>query len=166
MKKLIYLLIALSVLSCQNTKDSLTKDEFESIINNAEKSNITKKQLTDGWYETSHKENEFLRVDKKTPIEYFINPKPIVLPENFKKFEEFENYQGFKGLGINFDKQGADAWSIATKENVGLHLIFIMDNEILTAQIVNSQIFNGASAFWEEDLNEEQWNRIKNTIKN
>ena len=166
MKTLLITILGLLVISCQSSKTGLTKEEFESKINSIEKSNLDKKNLANGWYETTRTENDFKRVDKKTSTNYFINPKPLILPENFSKGEEFENYEGIKGLAVYFDEIGIKIWSKATNENTDSYLIFILDNEILTAQYVNSQITNGASAFWKNDLTENQWNKIKGMIKN
>jgi len=165
MRKLIIIILGLELLSCQSSKPGLTKEEFESKIQVIEKSNIADKRLADGWYQTISTENDFKRIDKKTSNQYFINPKPIILPDNFNKAEEFENYEGAKGLAVYFDETGIEAWAKATGENTGTYLIFILDNEILTAQYVNSPITNGASAFWKSDLTENQWSRIKSMIK-
>ena len=143
----------------------MTKEDFESKIESIKNLNIANKKLADGWYETSKSENEFKRIDKITSIIYFINPKPLILPQNFSKIEEFENYQGFKGLSVYFDEIGIKVWSKATVGNIGSHLIFILDDDILTAQLVKSQITNGASAFWKNELTENQWKKIMGMIK-
>ena len=166
MKRLTILLTGLILLSCQSTKTTMTKEEFKTKLEATEKANITNNTLADGWYATLSTKNEFIRFDNKTLTQYFIDPKPIIIPANFSKGEEFENYQGVKGLAIYFDSTGIDAWAKATYDNVDSYLIFILDNEVLSAQLVNSQITNGASAFWKNDLTENQWKRIKSMIKN
>ncbi|MET2985323.1 SecDF P1 head subdomain-containing protein [Aureibaculum conchae] len=164
MKKLILILIGLNLTFCQNTKTGMTKEEFETKIEIIEKENIANKRLANGWYTTLSKENEFKRLYNKTSDEYFINPKPIVLPDNFSISEEYENNQGVKTIAVYFDQSGTDSWSKATDYNIGLHLIFILDNEILSAPLVNSQITNGASAFWKNELTEKQWKKIKEIV--
>lgn len=166
MKTLLITILGFLVISCQTSRTGLTKEEFDTMINSIEKSNLDNKNLANGWYETARTENDFKRVEKKTSTNYFINPRPLILPENFNKGDEFENNEGFKGLAVYFDDIGIEIWSKATDENTDSHLIFILDNEILTAQYVNSQITNGASVFWKNDLTENQWNEIKEMIKN
>jgi len=166
MKTISITILAILVISCKSSRTELTKEEFEAKIISIENFNPGTKKLANGWYETTKSENDFKRIDQRTSTSYFINPKPLILPENFSKGDEFENYEGHKGLTVYFDEIGMEIWSKATDANTGSHLIFILDNEILTAQYVNSQITNGASAFWQNDLTESDWNQVKGMIAN
>jgi len=166
MKNLTIIVLGVVLLTCQSSISGLTRDEFETKIDSVEKANLAGNKLDDGWYETTTNENDFMRIDKLTQNQYFINPKPIILPDNFFSGEEFENQEGVKGLSVYFDETGIESWARATHDNTDSYLIFILDNEILTVQYVNSQITNGASAFWKSDLTDNQWRRIKSMIKN
>lgn len=164
MKKLVIIILGFHVLACQSSKPGLTREEFESKIQHVEKSNRASKTLADGWYQTASFENDFMRTDK-TAKRYFINPKPVVLPDNFIRAKEYKNYQGTEGLAVYFDDIGTEAWAKATADNIRANLIFILDNEILAAPFVNSQITNGVSAFSKGGMTEAQWNKIKSMIK-
>ncbi|CAG5084649.1 hypothetical protein CRYO30217_02530 [Parvicella tangerina] len=71
-----------------------------------------------------------------------------------------------RGLAIYFEEAGIEAWARATDKLTGSSIIFILDNEILTVQQVNSKITNGASAFWKSDLDDQDWKRIMKMVKN
>lgn len=165
MRNILFVLVGLSLWSCGNTKPGMTKEEFETKIQATEEANIADNRLANGWYATLVDENKFERINKETEDHYFINPKPLILPDNFSKGEEFENNSGSKGFAVYFDQTGINAWSEATGDNEGSYVIFILDNEILTAQMVNSQITNGASAFWKNRLTENQWEKVKAMVK-
>lgn len=139
-------------------------EEFEFKIQQAEKSNLAGNTLVNGWYQTASSENDFSRMDEAAK-QYFIDPKPLILPDNFNRAEEFENYEGVKSLAVYFDEVGTEAWAKATADNINANLIFILDNQILAAPYVNSQITNGVSAFSKGGMTAEQWNKIKSMIK-
>jgi len=164
MKSLSLVFFILLLGSCQSSKYDIDAEEFMIKIKEAHSSNLDTKKLVDGWYQTSRTENEFTRIDPKTSESYFINPKPLILPINFKKVEEFENNEGFSGIGVWFEKSGTASWSKATGQNINKHLIYIYKNEILSAPYVNSQIFSGNTAFWKQDFSENDWSKFKSVI--
>lgn len=161
MKNSLFIFISLLIISCQSPKKGMTSEEFQSKIDSVEKLNLINATLADGWYEVSPKENNFLRVDKKLADTYYLNPKPIILSENFFTATEKQTNDGAEGLLVYFDDVGIKAWAEATDKNTRSYLVFILDNEILTAQYVISKINDGASAFWKKDCTDSQWERIK-----
>lgn len=164
MKYLVLFLFILFQFSCSSPKPDLTDEEFLIKIKEAEESNLESKKLTDGWYQTMRTENEYMRVDPMSSKNYYINPKPIILPINFWKAEEFEHYDGSPGLSVRFEKSGTDAWSKATGQNIMKPLIYIFNNEIISAPTVNSQIRTGNAAFHKAQHSEREWAVLKQRI--
>jgi hypothetical protein len=170
MKHSMLFLILITVLGCAQTKNNLSLNEFEFKIKELTRQNLATKTLADGWYHISVDSNQFRRIEEGTNSIYYIDPKPIVLPLNFEKSEEFKNREGDEGIAIYFDAIGTEKWSEATKaadeaktaENS--YLIFILDDKILTAQRVRSQITNGASVFWKTDLSKSNLDKIKQML--
>jgi len=160
MNRSILVILIIIVLGCTKTKNSLSEQELEGEIKKATEQNLATKTLVDGWYHISNDSNEFKKIEKGNEA-YYINPNPIVLPINFERGEEFKNHEGDEGLAIYFDKMGIEKWAEATKKAEGSSLIFILSNSILSVQSVNSQITNGASAFWKASLSEEDYKKLK-----
>ena len=65
MKTLLITILGFLVISCQTSRTGLTKEEFDTMINSIEKSNLDNKNLANGWYETARTENDFKRVEKR-----------------------------------------------------------------------------------------------------
>lgn len=166
MRLLLILLSCLEFASCNRSSQGLSAEEHKNQIDAITQSNINSLNLADGWYSISSASNKFLRIDPKTGTELFINPIPIVTPNNFIKAEEFEANSGAHGLAIYFDEPGAMDWEKATNTYSGSRLVFILDNEILTIPIINSKITNGVCVFWQSELSDSDWMRIKKVIEN
>ena len=77
---------------------------------------------------------------------YFIDPLPIVSARNFRELKVYQSKNGDYGLMISLDNGGASARSIATQKAIGKRLAFILDNKLLEAPSVNSQITGGTTA--------------------
>ncbi len=143
----------------------MTELEFQNKTDSIQNENIVSGKLCNGWYQTSQTENEFKRFYVKDSISFFITPRPKVLTDNFSQSREFENNQGIKGLAIILDKIGAESWSETTLNNIGSRLVFILDNIIITAPIVNAQITNGNTAFWKNETSSDEWKKLKEFTK-
>ncbi|CAG5084645.1 hypothetical protein [Parvicella tangerina] len=98
MKNILLIIIAIFLVACQHGITGYNIEEFESKIESVENSNIQNKKLEDGWYAPSQEKNDFMKIDPKTSMKTYIDPRPIILPENISSFEEFENYEGSKGF--------------------------------------------------------------------
>ena len=159
MKYLSILFITI-VLSC-----SAQEKDFTKKIQKISKNNKQNKVLHNGWYHISNQKNEFERVERKTGDKFYINPKPILIPENFKSHEEFENFEGDNGISVLFDSFGTKQWSKATDLASGSHLIFILNNKILSSSYVNSQITGGVSAFWKSEHTSREWDELNKILK-
>jgi preprotein translocase subunit SecD len=165
MKKTILLLFFILSISCKSEGQEYLKKETSNIINKAYNKNIANLTLVNGWYYVTKDSTGFSKKDSVSQVEYLINPKPILLPINFKKSKDFTNYQGFKGLSIYFDKVGIELWAEVTEKAIGKYLVFILNNKILSINIVNTQITNGVSAFWYDDLTDLEMVELKKLIK-
>lgn len=166
MKLLFIPLLCLVFASCNRLSQGLSVEEHKDQIDAITQSNISSLKLADGWYSISRDTNDFMRIDRKTDTEIFINPKPIVTPKNFIKTEEFESNSGEHGLAVYFDEPGSHDWEKATNVYSGSKLVFILDNEILTIPTINSKITNGVCVFWQSELTDSDWTRIKKVTKN
>jgi hypothetical protein len=142
----------------------MTQEEFQSLILSIKKSNLASNTLEDGWYETSKTPNEFKRMFKKNVKEFYINPEPKILPENFKKIKESQNYEGRETIVVKFDKFGKEAWAKTTEENISSNLIFILDNEILSAPVVQGIITSGVCSFSKDDITYAQLTSLRNMV--
>jgi len=140
MKKTILLIFFILSISCKSEGQEYSKKETSDIINKVYNKNIADSKLVTGWYSVTKDSTGFSKKDSISQVEYLIIPKPILLPINFKKSKEFTNYQGFKGLSIYFDKVGIELWAEATEKTIGKHLIFILNNKILSVNMVNAQM--------------------------
>ncbi len=136
----------------------------EKKIDEISKNNKKTKTLYNGWYFISEERNEFKRIDRKTGDIYYINPKPIVIPENFKSYEEFEHPHGSKGISVLFDSFGTKQWANATDLATGSQLIFILNDKILLSPLVNSQITGGVCAFWKDEHTESEWSELRKIL--
>ncbi len=165
MRKILIVTLSLFLISCNSVGQERSKEENTSLINRAYKQNLASTTLNTGWYYVVKDSIGIARVDSISQVKYFINPKPIILPTNFKRSKEFKNYQGFKGLSIYFDKNGIELWTEATGNSIDEQLIFILNDKILTINLVNSQITNGVSAFWYDDLTDIEMTELKKLIK-
>lgn len=65
---------------------------------------------------------------------------------------------------MRLDETGTKAWSIATKKAVGRKLAFILDNRLLHAPAVNSQIIGGVTALNRSDYSKAELEDFKTII--
>ena len=158
MIRVLFAILFIGMISCQDSKPQMDDLEFFNLIETTTNTNLKNEVLSDGWYETQSTSNNFERTFEGRF--FFVKPRPILVPANFTHGEEFENNQGFKGFSIYLDKPGTDAWSNATEKNQGEVLIFVLENEIISAQMVNEQINSGVTAFWKKGLTETNWKKI------
>lgn len=139
--------------------------EFEAHMLSAEKKNTVTHKLVTGWYESSTIETDFKRTDKNLYKEFNIHSKPILLAENFSEHKEIVTQWGQKALSVQCDKEGTKAWAAATKRNINKHLIFILDDEIISIPMVNAEITNGAFLLVLDELSFVQQTSLFKTLE-
>ncbi len=121
--------------------------------------------LYTGWYYIADINNGYKRQLDKSHDYYFIDPKPIVIAKNFKRLEIYNNKEEVFEMLIQLDETGTKAWSIATDKYVGKKLAFILDNRLLEADYVNSQITAGVTALIRGDYTKAELENFKIIIE-
>lgn len=138
---------------------------YENAIIKADSSDF---KLQTGWYYISDKETDFKRQLDKSSETYYIDPNIIVSVQQFDKMEVSENNsqnEKFSMLTIRFDKEGTEAWSIATEKSIGGQLAMIINDKLVIAPRVNAQITGGISAINRTDYSIKELNEILTTLE-
>lgn|GEM_PF-5575322 len=140
-------------------------EDYKKNIEIAKDLNFELDTLVDGWYTISRSKNKFGRIFHERSDTFYLNPRPIIVPQNFDSGSLFTNYEGEEGYSVYFDEIGAQIWSEVTKKNINKYLVFIMDDRIFAAQKIRAQITSGICAFWREDISDGDWKKIKTLIE-
>ena len=90
--------------------------------------------------------------------------KEIVLDGNFLEDAYVSYYEGKPVVSFYFNKIGTKKFAEITKNNIGKILGIVLDNEIVTAPVINTPIFNG-NAIITGDFSVEEANRISTLLK-
>ena len=154
------LLITLILFNCGTQNQ---KEEKENVTDKSElvKSDST---LRTGWYYIDDKAGLKRQLDKDTTW-YSINPTPIVTAKNIIKMEIYESNFGDIGLSMQLDSEGTDSWSEATDKATTKRLAFILNDKLLHAPLVNSQITNGMTALNTGNYSRQELKKIKKEIE-
>jgi len=164
-KKVTILFLILLSISCNVSNSGMSIEEFEIKQAQIEKQNKDSKTLYDGWYHQSEDINDFLRINELSTDSFFLDPKPIVLIENFIRGEGMTTYAGNDGYTVYFDEPATVEWSEATKKFQSERLVFIMDDKVVSAPIIASQVSAGICVFWNESTSKEYLKKIKELLK-
>lgn len=142
---------------------------FSNLYSNADEITVKSDSiLATGWYYITDQETNFKRQLDKTSEYYFIDPNVIVSVKRFNKLELTDSeYEGKKYpmLVIRFDTKGTDSWSIATEKSIGGKLALIVNNKLVIAPKVNSQITTGVSALNRADYTRQEVEEILKQIE-
>ena len=65
---------------------------------------------------------------------------------------------------MRLNETGTKAWSVATEKSVGRKLAFILDNRLLHAPSVNSQITGGVTALNRNEYSKAELENFKTII--
>lgn len=130
------------------------------------KKNLADSTLMTGWYYLSDADSGFVRQLDKTNEFYTINPFPIVTAEDMTVLSIEKNRRGDTFLVIKFGKAGTELWRMATKKTVGKKLALIVNDKLIYAPLVNSEITAGVSALNRGDYSKEEYEKIKQAIEN
>ena len=139
-------------------KDSPAMLKFDSAI------------LYTGQYYVGDSLNGYKRQLDRSDETYYIDPKPIVTAENFKRLEIFESGlpgKKYLGLGMRLDKKGAKSWAYATDRSSKTHikLAFILDNRLLYVAQAESEITGGMTALNRGIYTREELENFKTMIQ-
>jgi hypothetical protein len=124
--------------------------------------------LKSGWYYITDQETNFRRQLDKTNEYYYIDPNVIVPVEQFKEMELIDSeYEGEECpmLSIKFDTKGTESWSDATEKSIARKLALIVNDKLVIAPIVNSQITIGISALNRIGYTKHELEEILNQLK-
>ena len=138
-----------SAVSCNVKKKS---DKIKDInLESVYEQNIKDSVLATGWYYIIETENGFKRQLDKTEEFYFIDPKPILVKEQFGKLEIYKtDFQGqsedYVGLSIQVNKDYKSLWANATEKSTGKRLGLVINDQLVNAPMVNTKIDNGMSS--------------------
>lgn len=131
---------------------------------------VNEESLETGWYHSNSDETGERRIFKYLNEEIYVNPTPIVTVSNFDRLEINETSwaKGEYILTIWLDKDGTEKWSGATElaMNARTNLVFILDNEIVSAPMVIAKMTNGATAITRKDLSKEDLEEIRQSLIN
>jgi preprotein translocase subunit SecD len=146
-------------------KQADLKSNIDSVYSQILKDSI----LVTGWYYIIDTDNGFKRQLDKSLEFYFIDPKPIVVKDNFIHTEIYKtdfkgSYPDYTGLTIRLDKIGTDSWAIATEKAISKRLALIINNKLVNAPKVNSQITVGVTALNRSEYNEREIEEFKKQI--
>jgi len=84
-------------------------------------------------HNTVDKDNKFYAV-------VAIKPNPVIVNSDINKTKNNKN-----NVEIYFNLKGAKKWADLTKKNIGKTLAFIIDNQIYTMPLINTEIRNGVA---------------------
>jgi len=163
--KIFFFLVSISFLT--NCGNAISQNNSKMINKSIADSTggIPDTTLQTGWYYVIDLDNGYKRQIKKSQVYYFIDPKPIVLSKNFKTLKIYNNRDGVPEMLITLDDKGTDAWSTATEKYIGKRLAFILDDKLLEADYINSQITGGITALIGGDYRKEELEKIKAVIE-
>jgi preprotein translocase subunit SecD len=152
------LLLSIVLLSCGLMNTSNNTDSLKTISN-------FEGRLQTGWYYISDSNNTYKRQLDKTEEYYFINPMPILTAKNIRRLQIYaDDADGFI-LMMRFDDVGTEAWTIATEKAIGKKLAFIVDDKLVQAPFVNSQITAGVTALNRVDYSRTELEQFKKIIE-
>lgn len=85
-----------------------------------------------------------MMIDKGEAAPIIVKRAVIVGGEQLEKANVTEDSNGSVAVGFKFKSLGAKNFSKATRENVGRRLAIILDNEVISAPVINSHIPGGS----------------------
>jgi preprotein translocase subunit SecD len=156
-------LTILTIVTLYNCGTASQRKINEDITDNIEVVN-SDSTLKTGWYYVDDKAGLKRKLDKDT-VWYFINPTPIVTAKNIDKMEIYESRYGDVGLSMQLDNKGTDLWSEATDQATDGRLAFILNDKLLYAPLIYSQISNGMTAINTGNHTRQELKKIKKEIE-
>jgi len=148
MKRLLFPMTVSIVLICAVNCNSPKSDSSNHVdIESVYKQNLKDSTLATGWYYILENETGFKRQLYQTEKYYFIDPEPILVKDNFQKVKiapDFHQERYF--IAISTYKKYYDRWAEATEKSIGKQIGFIVDDQLITAPMVNMKITDGQSS--------------------
>lgn len=121
--------------------------------------------LQTGWYYIIKENKGFTRKLDKDTVVYSLDPSPIITAKNIVAYEIYEG-SGYVGLSMQLDQEGTKAWEGATEKSVGRHIAFIVDDQLMSAPLVNAAMPGGMTALNRSVYSKEELMAIQERVKN
>jgi preprotein translocase subunit SecD len=105
--------------------------------------------LTTGWYYIVDVTTKYRRTIEKINESYYLLPTPFLTVRNFESIEVYQsspNVGSYWGLAIRLDDSGAVSLRRATDSWIDHKVGLVVDNKLLSAQLVLSRITGGITA--------------------
>ena len=148
-----------------NGQNTSKQTDFKTKIDSVYSNILEDSTLVTGWYYINDTKKGFERKLDKSNQSYFIDPKPIVIKDNFISIEifksHFKGYPDYIGLKIMLDEYGTNAWSIATENAIHRRLALIINNKLVHAPLVNAQIPNGMTVLNRTEYSKKDIEKFK-----
>lgn len=143
------------VFSCCNAprqnNDRRAKVNIDSVYQQILKDSV----LVTGWYAVSDTPNGFRRQLDTTGQNYFIDPKPILVKAHFEKLtlkdNDFAQPDNFYIIMIEVYEQHNERWADATENAIGKRLGLVINDQLVSAPMVNARIESGMSSMHGRD---------------
>lgn len=165
------LVLTISCLAFGCTQNPLHKKKNDNELSRRRESasfhNVETKTLCTGWYYVLDSNNNFRYQLDKSEDTFCINPAPIVIKDNIISTEIYESNgheQNYVGLSMQLDEYGTKEWAVATAKYTSKKLAFILDNKLIMAAKVNSQITNGITAINRSEYNRQDIEKFKKQL--
>ena len=162
LKPILFIVFIIGSLSCRSNEYQQSETPISKKINTIKYTDST---LKTGWYFIILNENCYKRKLDKDSIYYCIDPRPLITPKNIKTIKI--NYEKNKAPSflMKFDDEGTKIWKYATERAVYNKLAFILDDKLLYAPTVVSQIINGIALLNRGTYSKEELENFKKVIE-
>jgi preprotein translocase subunit SecD len=123
-------------------------------------------KLVTGWYYVVEHGQGVKRILDGDTMEYWLNAKPIVTAKDIATFDLYKsNFDHSWGLSMGLVDPAAAKWQIATRNSIGGHLAFVVNNKLLSAPQVNAEISGGMTALNRGTYSKSQLKAIMKAIQ-
>ena len=160
MKITLVLIFALTISAC-HTPCKDTKTTTQLSVHNAHEINLKSGTLVTGWYHISEEPTDFKKILNKSDESYFIKPEPIATQSDFQEVQIYSSNSenpddNYFGLTIQLEGDAIQRWSSATKKSINGRLGLIINDKLVAAPKVNSEVTSGMTAINRLEYSKEE----------
>ena len=118
-----------------------------------------------GWYFVTGPENGVKVNDTWYKRSYYIDPQPILTDKNFTTFDILDDTVNHGIiLSIQFDNEGIEKFSKATKQAIGKQLAFLLFDKTISLPRVDAQITKGPLKSYLPESKRDEIEEIKKKL--
>lgn len=121
--------------------------------------------LRTGWYRINYNQNGYKRILDKDSVFYFIDPQPLITAKQIKTIKITYTENGKPALWMQLNKNGTKTLNVLTKMTVMSKLAFIVNDKLLYAPTVVSQVTNGMTGLNRGTYTKEELEKFKAVIE-